>query len=70
MRAVQMKPIQGLLWVKELRVLKTVPMGTEAGIQLTHHPMELLHKELPGLLLEPLHCHNLYVFVQPESMVH
>jgi hypothetical protein len=55
MRLVQMKPIQRLFWVKEYRPLKIVLMGTEAHIPLTHQLMDPLCKELPGLLLEPLH---------------
>jgi hypothetical protein len=64
-----MKPIHGVFRVKELSPLQTVPMGTAEGIPLTHQPMDPLCKELPGLLLEPLHhYYGLYIFVQPESM--
>jgi hypothetical protein len=49
-------------------------MSTEAGIQLIHHPMELKKKRtgLDGtvLLLEYLHCHDLYISVQPKPMAH
>lgn len=51
MRFVQIKPISkmgffSLFLVKELRLLTAT--GPEAGIQLTHHPTELHHKELIG----------------------
>jgi hypothetical protein len=36
MRLVQMKSVRGLFWVKKYKMLKTVPMGAEAGIPLMH----------------------------------
>jgi hypothetical protein len=39
-------------------VIKNNPYGHRAGIPLlTHQPMDLIHKVLPELLLEPLHSH-------------
>lgn len=54
-----MKPIQLLFWPKELRPSEIVTMSVEAGIPLTHQPMDPPHKELPGLLLELEHHHGL-----------
>lgn len=34
-------------------------MTSEADVELTHESQDPLHKELPELLLEPLHHHNL-----------
>jgi hypothetical protein len=68
MSLVQMKPIQGLFWVKESRLLTIVLMSVEASIPLTHQLMDPFCKELPGLLLESLHHHSLDVFVHPESL--
>jgi hypothetical protein len=42
----QMKPVQGLLWTKELRPLKTDSIDNKAAVILMHQPMNLLHKEL------------------------
>jgi hypothetical protein len=52
-----MKSIQRLHLVKLYKTLKTGPTGTKAGIPLMHQPMDLLGKDLPGLLLELL-CHH------------
>jgi hypothetical protein len=41
-------------------------MGVEAGIPLTLQLMDSLRTELPGMLLELLHHHNLDVFIRPE----
>jgi len=49
MRAVKLKPIWELLWAKELRMLKIIPMNTEANIPLTHRLLDLLHKESHGI---------------------
>jgi hypothetical protein len=46
MRLVHEKPIQRLFWVKEYRPLKTVLMGTEAGVPLMQQPMDPLYKKL------------------------
>jgi hypothetical protein len=35
-----MKPVHGLFWVKEWRLLKIVPMGIKAGIPLAHQVMD------------------------------
>jgi hypothetical protein len=53
MGVVQMKLLSGLFWAKE--AVKAIPMAAEAGILQNHQPMDPLRKELPGLLLEPLH---------------
>jgi hypothetical protein len=42
-------------------------MTSEAGIQLTHESTDPLHKEIPELLLEPLHHHDRDVLLRPES---
>jgi hypothetical protein len=60
MVVIEMKPIQGEFSVKYERAIKMVSMDTEAGI--AHWPMDLLHGEHPGLLLEPLHHCSFYVF--------
>jgi hypothetical protein len=40
----------------EEEVIKHNPYGHRAGMPLlTHEPMDLLHKVLPEMLLEPLH---------------
>jgi hypothetical protein len=54
--------------VKKYRSLKIVPTGVEAGIPLTHQPMEALRKEIPELLPESQHHHSLDVFIRPESI--
>lgn len=41
-------------------------MDTEAAIPLAYQLMDSLHKDLPGLLLQPLHHHGLDIFFQPE----
>jgi hypothetical protein len=43
---VQKKSTQGLLWVKEQRLLKIVIMGVEAGISLIHQLIYPFCKEL------------------------
>jgi hypothetical protein len=63
-----MKPIWGLFWAKEQRLLKIVPLGVEASIPLTHQPTDPLCKKLPGLLLEPLNHCSLDIFVWPKFM--
>lgn len=42
----QMKPALGIVLDKGVVVIKKIPMGTEAGMPLTHQPqlMYLLHK--------------------------
>jgi hypothetical protein len=65
---VEMKPVRELLWVKEQRPLTTVPMGDEAGIPMTHQPMDPFHKESSELLLQPLYQCSLDVCFQLESM--
>jgi hypothetical protein len=62
MRLVEMKLFWGLLWVKEMKPLKRVPMGIEAGIPMTHQPIVPLCKEYSGLLLEPMCHHSLEIF--------
>jgi hypothetical protein len=51
-KAVQMKPVLGLFWAKELKVLKIAHMGFEAGISLTYQLINSPHEELRGRLLE------------------
>jgi hypothetical protein len=52
-RIVQMKPAPELL-SEGVAATTTVPTSDEAG---TYQLIDLLHTELPGLLLEPLnHC--------------
>jgi hypothetical protein len=53
-RDVRMKPIWGLFWKKELKLLKINPLSFKAGILLMHQPTDPLHKELLRLLLEPM----------------
>jgi hypothetical protein len=45
---------QGTVMGNELRLLKTVSVGVEAGILLRNELTDSLCKELPGLLLERL----------------
>jgi hypothetical protein len=40
--------------VKEWRLLKIIPIGTEVCISLVHQLMDFLWKELPTLQLGPL----------------
>jgi hypothetical protein len=42
-------------------------MAVEVGFTLMHQPMDPFRKELPGVLLKPLHHQGLDVFVRPES---
>jgi len=44
-------------------------MTSEADVELTHESQDPLHKELPELLLEPLHHHNLDNVLWPEPTV-
>jgi hypothetical protein len=53
MKVIQMKFVSGLFWMK-VEALKTVPMDVVTDIPLMHQPMDLLHREPSGLLLEPL----------------
>jgi hypothetical protein len=49
--------------------LKTIPIGTEAGIPLTHLPVDPSIKNFPRQLLpEPLHHYGLQVFIQHKFM--
>jgi hypothetical protein len=50
-----------------IEAIKNCLHGGEASIPLTYPPMNPLHKDLPGLLVEPLHHHGLDVFLQSES---
>jgi hypothetical protein len=59
MRLVQMKPIQRMFWAKELKPSEIVSMSVEAGIPLTHLPMDPPYKEFPGLLVELQYHHSL-----------
>jgi hypothetical protein len=52
MRLVQMKPVQGR--AKEQKPLKTVPMGTVAGIPMMHQLRKKEKQRIPRLLLELL----------------
>jgi hypothetical protein len=58
-----MKTIWGLFWAKEKRQLKTVAIGTEADIPVMHQPIDCLHRELAGVLLELLCQCDLDVFI-------
>jgi hypothetical protein len=69
MRLVQLKPVQGLFWAKEYRLLKIVPTGVETDIPLMQQLMHLLHIELPLLLLEPLNHCDLDMFVRLKSTI-
>jgi hypothetical protein len=62
-RVVQVKFIKGFFWVKMWLLLKMVPISAEAGIHLTHQPVD----QLPGLLLKSLHHRGLVVFTSSES---
>jgi hypothetical protein len=53
-----MKLLQGLFWAQGKRLLKIVLMGVKAAYTL----MDPLCKEVPRMLLEPLHHHGLYGF--------
>jgi hypothetical protein len=62
-----MKPIRGLLWIKDQRSLQIILTAAEGGIPLMHQLKNLLHKEFPGMVLEPLcHC-DIDDFIQPKS---
>jgi hypothetical protein len=50
MSLVQMKPIQRLCLMMESLLLTVILVTIEAGIPLTHQPMDSLCRELPGLL--------------------
>jgi hypothetical protein len=63
MRLLQMKHIQELFWVKEKQLLKIVLMDAEASTPLMCQLIHPLHRELNGILLEPLHHHELHIFV-------
>jgi hypothetical protein len=63
MRVIQIKPVWEFLKVKELGLLKTVPLDGEETIPLTHQLMDPLQQELPWMMLEPLHCCGLNVFI-------
>ena len=43
--------------------VQVVPIDAKVGIPLTCQPMDSLHKKVPGLLLELLYHHTLYVSV-------
>lgn len=47
--------------------IKRVPMGNEKDIPMTHQSKDPLHKELPGLQLEPQHRCSLDVFTWTKS---
>ena len=49
MRAVKLKPIWELLWAKEWRMLKIIPMNGEADTPLTHKLLDILHKASHGM---------------------
>jgi hypothetical protein len=44
---------------------KTLPIRSNKDILLTFQPVTSLCKELPGLLLEPVHHHTIRVFNHP-----
>jgi hypothetical protein len=44
-------------------------MGAEAGIPLTHQPIDALRKKITVTLLKTVHCHDLHVFVRPRSTI-
>jgi len=49
---------------EEEEVIKNNLYGHRAGIPLlTHQPMDLLHKVLREMLLEPLHSYGLDTFI-------
>jgi hypothetical protein len=49
--------------------INIVPVDAEAGIPFMQQLMDHLCKELPGLLLEPLHHHSHVVFVQSKYIL-
>jgi hypothetical protein len=49
-----MKPIWELFWATDFKLLKIIHISVEAGILLMHEQTDSQHKELLGLLLEPL----------------
>jgi hypothetical protein len=63
-RDVRMKPIWGLFWAKELKLLKIILVSVKAGILLMHQPTDPLHKELLGLLLEPMWGPNMEKYMK------
>jgi len=44
-------------------------MGAEAGIPLTHQPIDALRKKITVTLLKMVHCRGLHVFVRPRSAI-
>jgi hypothetical protein len=44
------------------------PVVIEVGIPLTHRQVDPHHRELPGHLVELMHCCGLDIFVGLESM--
>jgi hypothetical protein len=44
-------------------------MGAEAGIPLTHQPIDALRKKITVTLLKTVHCRGLHVFVRPRSTI-
>lgn len=54
----------GLPLGEEAETTKTNPVGTGTYIPLMRRLMVPVHKELTGLLLEPLHHHIIDVYVQ------
>lgn len=68
-RLVQMKPAWGLFRARSReRPFKIVSMDPEASIPLMHELMDCPWKELPGVLLEPVHRFGNDVFVWLESL--
>jgi hypothetical protein len=52
---------------KVLGTAQNGPMVVEAGIPVMHQQMDSVRKELPELVLEPLHHHHCDFFIQPNS---
>jgi hypothetical protein len=46
-----MKPVLGLFWANELKLLKLAHMGLQAGISLAYQLINSAHEELRGRLL-------------------
>jgi hypothetical protein len=69
MKVVQMKPqFKELLHANAGLPQHTVPTRSHAGILLTFQLINSLFKELPVMLLESLHHHDIHVFDHPASI--
>jgi hypothetical protein len=63
MMLAQMKRVKELFWVNLLVPLKRVSTGIEVGIPLTHQLMDAVCEKLFELLVGPLCCCRLDIFI-------